>query len=279
MAALGGHAMFLGKEDIQLGVNESLHDSSVVISSMVSAMVARVNAHSDVADLAKYSSVPVINALSDDYHPLQTIADFLTISEAFPYSGNPADADADSTATANSGLGLEGLKIAWIGDANNVLFDLAIGAQKLGVHLSVATPKGYEIPSAFRDIINTSALDLDTSSRGSLSETNIPEEALKDADILVTDTWISMGREAEKIQRLKDFEGYQITPELIKRGGAKENWRFMHCLPRKPEEVDDAVFYGPNSLVWTEAENRLWGAICEFHLTCVRHVRDVGSES
>ena len=246
---LGGHPMFLGKEDIQLGVNESLYDTSVVISSMVSAIVARVNGHDDVADLAKHSSVPVINALSDLYHPLQTIADFLTIHEAYPTSqtGNPKT------------LGLEGLKIAWIGDANNVLFDLAIGAQKLGVEVAVATPKGYEIPATMREIILAQSKGVEKP--GSLSETNVPEEALKNADIVVTDTWVSMGQEAEAKKRIKAFEGFQITKDLIERGGARENWSFMHCLPRHPEEVADEVFYSPRSLVFQEAENRLWAAI------------------
>jgi ornithine carbamoyltransferase len=121
--------MFLGKDDIQLGVNESLYDTSLVISSMVSCMVARVGPHSDVADLAKHSSVPVINALSNDYHPLQIIADFLTIHEAFP-------ASVSRSLSAVPSLGLEGMKIAWIGDSNNVLFDLAIAAVKLGVDIS-----------------------------------------------------------------------------------------------------------------------------------------------
>jgi len=242
---MGGHPMFLGSQDIQLGVNESLYDTSVVISSMVSAMVARVNAHDDVANLAKHSSVPVINALSDLYHPLQTIADFQTLHEAFP---------STQTSSNSSSLGLEGMKLAWVGDANNVLFDLAIGAAKLGVQISVATPKGYEIPAFMRDIINSS------SSTPTLTETNVPEEAVKDADILVTDTWVSMGQEAEAKKRLKDFEGFQITKELAQRGGAKESWKFMHCLPRHPEEVSDEVFYSPVSLVFQEAENRLWAA-------------------
>jgi ornithine carbamoyltransferase len=251
VALMGGHPMFLGKEDIQLGVNESLYDTSVVISSMVSCIVARVNGHNDVANLAKHSSVPVINALSDLYHPLQTIADFLTIHEAFP-SSQSADVE---------GLGLEGLKIAWVGDANNVLYDLAIGAMKLGVDISVATPKGYEIPATMRQIIQDAAKT--SPKAGSLIETYVPEEAVKNADILVTDTWISMGQEAEKVARLKAFEGFQITPELAKRGGAKEGWKFMHCLPRHPEEVSDEVFYSPKSLVFQEAENRLWAAICK----------------
>lgn len=251
VATMGGHPMFLGKDDIQLGVNESLYDTSLVISSMTSCMVARVGPHSDVADLAKHSSVPVINALSNDYHPLQTIADFLTIHEAFPSKGASA-----------SSLGLDGMKIAWIGDSNNVLFDLAIAAVKLGVDISVASPKGYTIPAFMKQIINAAAEGV--SSPGKLTETNVPEEAIKDADILVTDTWVSMGQEEESKKRMAAFAGYQITNELAKRGGAKEGWKFMHCLPRHPEEVADEVFYSPRSLVFTEAENRLWAAICKF---------------
>jgi len=215
---------------------------------MTAAIVARVGPHSDVADLAKHSSVPVINALSDLYHPMQIIADFLTIIESYPSS-------------SKSSLGLEGMKIAWIGDANNVLFDLAIGATKLGVDIAVATPKGYEIPQAMRSIIEQSAAT--APKPGKLFETTIPEEAIKNADILVTDTWVSMGQEEETARRLKAFEGFQITSELAKRGGAKDNWTFMHCLPRHPEEVSDEVFYGPRSVVFREAENRLWAAVCK----------------
>ena len=247
--------MFLGKDDIQLGVNESLYDTSLVISSMVSCMVARVGPHSDVADLAKHSSVPVINALSNDYHPLQIIADFLTIHEAFP-------ASVSRSLSAVPSLGLEGMKIAWIGDSNNVLFDLAIAAVKLGVDISVSSPEGYEIPQRMREVILSSSEGVSKS--GKLTETNIPEEAIENADILVTDTWVSMGQEEETAKRLKSFAGYQITSDLAKRGGAKEGWKFMHCLPRHPEEVADEVFYSPRSLVFTEAENRLWAAICEF---------------
>lgn len=219
---------------------------------MVSCIVSRVGPHSDVADLAKHSSVPVINALSDAFHPLQIIADFLTIHEAFPSSSSPSR-------SLVPGLGLEGLKIAWVGDANNVLFDLAIGAMKLGVDVAVATPKGYEIPSYMREIIKQASDSSEAS--GTLVETNVPEEAVKGADILVTDTWVSMGQEEEKAKRLSDFAGFQITADLAHRGGAKPNWRFMHCLPRHPEEVSDEVFYSPKSLVFPEAENRLWAAI------------------
>lgn len=245
---MGGHPMFLGKDDIQLGVNESVYDTSVVISSMVSCIVARVAKHSDVADLAQHSTVPVINALCDSFHPLQIIADFLTIYESFPTKGGPL-----------SGLGLEGLKIAWVGDANNVLFDLAIGATKMGVDMAVATPKGYEIPADMLDIIQGAGQGVPNA--GKLTQTNIPEEAVKDADILVTDTWVSMGQEEEAKKRMRAFEGFQITADLAKRGGAKEGWKFMHCLPRHPEEVSDEVFYSPRSLVFPEAENRLWAAI------------------
>lgn len=227
-------------------VNESLYDTSLVLSSMTSAIVARVGPHSDVATLAKHSAVPVINALSDAYHPTQIIADLLTITESHP-------------STSSTSLGLEGLKVSWIGDANNVLFDLAIGCVKLGIDISVATPKGYEIPSAMRDVILHAA---ETSPRaGRLIETNVPEEAAKDADILVTDTWVSMGQEEEAAKRIKAFDGFQITSELAKRAGAKDKWEFMHCLPRHPEEVSDEVFYGPRSVVFREAENRLWSAL------------------
>jgi ornithine carbamoyltransferase len=233
---LGGHPMFLGSQDIQLGVNESLYDTSVVISSMVSGIVARVGPHSDIANLAKHSSVPVINALCDTYHPMQILADFACISQ-------------------NLGHNLKGLKMAWVGDANNVLFDMCIGARKLGIDMSVATPQGYEIPKTISDLIEQ------IDGPGMLFETNTPEEAVKDADIIVTDTWVSMGQEGEKAKRLKAFTGYQVTEEMAKRGGAVENWKFMHCLPRHAEEVSDEVFYGERSLVFPEAENRLWAAI------------------
>lgn len=245
IAAMGGHPMFLGKEDIQLGVNETLRDSGVVISSMVSGIVARVGPHSDVEGLAQHSSVPVVNGLSDSYHPFQTVADFLTVSEAFGKGGKY--------------LGLEGLKMAWIGDANNILFDLAIGAAKLGVNLAVATPEEYRIPDVMRAVIKKAA---DSAPQpGTLTETTVPEEAIKGADILVTDTWVSMGQEEEMAKRMKAFAGYQITSEMAKRGGANPGWKFMHCLPRHPEEVADEVFYGPRSLAFQEAANRLWAAI------------------
>jgi ornithine carbamoyltransferase len=238
VVALGGHPMFLGKDDIQLGVNESLYDTSKVISSMVSGIVARVGPHSDIANLAKDSSVPVINALCDTYHPMQIIADFATLTQTY------------GTTAGN----LSGMKIAWVGDANNVLFDMCIAARKLGVDMAVATPTGYEIPEKMK-------VEFKAAGSGILTETNAPEEAVKDADIIVTDTWVSMGQEKEVQQRMNAFAGYQVTEELARRGGAKEDWKFMHCMPRHPEEVSDEVFYGDRSLVFPEAENRLWAAI------------------
>lgn len=214
-------------------------------------MLVRGGDHADVATLAKHSTVPIINSLTNDFHPLQTIADFLTIHEAFP-----------SKSASVSSLGLEGLKIAWIGDSNNVLFDLAMAAIKCGVDIAVASPEGYKIPAAMKELILSQAQGL--MSPGRLMETSAPEEAIRDADILVTDTWISMGQEEESAKRLRAFAGYQITNELAKRGGAKEGWKFMHCLPRHQDEVADEVFYSPRSLVFPEAENRLWAAVGEF---------------
>lgn len=219
---------------------------------MTSCMVARVGPHSDVATLAEHSSVPVINALSNDFHPLQTIADFQTIKEMF----------AARAPTASS-LGLEGLKVAWVGDSNNVLFDLATACVMMGVDISVASPAGYGIPDTTRQLIMSVGTGLN--SPGKLTETEVPEEAIKDADVLVTDTWVSMGQEEEAQKRLKAFAGYQITNELALRGGAKPDWRFLHCLPRHSEEVDDDVFYGPRSMVFPEAENRLWAAVGTLH--------------
>ncbi|KAH9898827.1 ornithine carbamoyltransferase [Xylariomycetidae sp. FL2044] len=269
VAMMGGHPMFLGKDDIQLGVNESLHDTSKIISSMTSCMVARVGPHSDVVELARHSSVPVINALSDDFHPLQIIADFLTIHEASSSGGE--NSPADPNAPPRLLLLPPGLKVAWVGDANNVLFDLAIGCLKLGVDIAVAAPRGYGIPGPMAKFIRDQAPPAAAAGgsdngggggggAGTLTEYEVPEEAVKDADFIVTDTWVSMGQEAETQKRLRDFEGFQVTNELAARGGAKKDWKFMHCLPRHPEEVADEVFYSPRSLVFQEGENRLWAA-------------------
>ena len=194
--------------------------------------------------------MPVVNALSDRFHPMQAVADLLTMREAF------------APGAGGEGLGLEGRKVAWCGDPSNVFVDLAIGALKLGADVAIAAPAAYAMPRATRDFIVAAAKDAPRP--GVLTETEAPEEAVKGADVLVTDTFVSMGQEAEAAERVRAFAGYQVSSELAKRGGAKEGWRFMHCMPRhlgEGAEVTDEVFYGPRSLVFDEAENRLWAAI------------------
>lgn len=238
-AHFGAQPMFLGKDDIQLGVNESMYDTTKVISSMTSCIFARVNSHQDILDLCKDSSVPIINSLCDMYHPLQAITDILSIKEAFGKT--------------------EGLKLAWIGDANNVINDLAIASLKAGISVSVLIP----LSVTFDQSIVATANEIVAESKGKLSfeVVNDPSEALQNANVIVTDTWISMGEEAEKETKLKQFAGYQITQEMLAKGKIAENWRFMHCLPRHQEEVADDVFYSDNSIVFEEAENRLYAAM------------------
>ncbi|PWY98291.1 putative ornithine carbamoyltransferase precursor [Testicularia cyperi] len=256
-ASLGGTGLFLAPSDIQLGVNESLYDTAKVVSSMVDGIMARVGGHDEVEMLAKHSTVPVINALSARYHPTQILADLQTMLEVYPTSA--------SSSTSSKLASLAGLKVAWVGDSNNILNDMLVAYPRLGIHLSVATPKG----SAYaRDELvwgtmqdGLSALSKSGSSSvamGQVTWTNDPLEAVKDADVIVTDTWISMGDEAQKDQRLRDFKGFQVTEEMAKKGGAKPDWKFMHCLPRKGDEVDDEVFYSNRSVVFPEAENRKW---------------------
>ncbi|CAI2173457.1 15568_t:CDS:2 [Funneliformis geosporum] len=249
---LGGHPMFLGSQDIQLGVNESLLDTSKVVSSMVDGIMARVGSHSDIETLARYSTVPVINALSDKYHPTQILADLMTLHETYgPQPSSPSSYVAHQTHPSQT---LPGLRVAWIGDGNNILHSMMVTFPKLGIGLNVATPKGYE-PN--EEIIKHAQSEA-KSSQTHLMFSSDPREAIKDADVIVTDTWISMGQEEEKVQRIKDFAGFQITSQLAKEGGAKSDWKFLHCLPRKQEEVSDEVFYSPRSLVFQEAENRKW---------------------
>lgn len=231
-ALLGGHPCFLTSQDIHLGVNESSTDTARVLSGLCDIVLARVYSHSTLEELAKDATIPIINGLSDLYHPIQILADFLTLQEHYGK--------------------LEGLTVSWIGDGNNVLHSFMMTAAKLGVHLQIATPKGYE-PDAS---VIQEAQRLSKQHGTRLDMTSDPMEAAKGSDVLVTDTWVSMGQEEEKKKRLKDFHGYQITK---KTGGvANPDWTFLHCLPRKPEEVDDEVFYSQRSLVFPEAENRKW---------------------
>lgn len=278
--SLGGHPMFLGPSDIQLGVNESLYDTAKIVSSMADGIIARVGGHDEIEVstcnisvnlrlltltfniqlLAKESDVPVLNALSARYHPTQILADLQTMIEDPLLSVKMNASKSASGSDENADLGvlapLKGLKVAWVGDSNNILADMLVAYPRLGIDLSVAVPKGYD-----RDEIvwgeMQDGLRIPTSWRkGEVEWTNDPAQAVRDADVIVTDTWISMGDEASKDQRLRDFSGYQVTEALCK--NAKPDWKFMHCLPRKQNEVDDQVFYGDRSIVFPEGENRRW---------------------
>lgn len=197
-------------------------------------VLARVYAHSDIEELCRLCEKPVINALSDAHHPLQLLADMLTLNEHFG--------------------SFEGRTLAWVGDGNNILASFLSAAGALRFNVRYATPRGYEPDAA----ILARARALAAANGVTIVGTNDPLEAVRGASAIVTDTWVSMGQEAEAAKRKKSFEGYQVTEEMAIRGGASSDWRFLHCLPRKPQEVDDSVFYGPRSLVWDEAENRKW---------------------
>jgi len=235
MSLLGGHALFLGPSDIQLGVNESLRDTAYVLSRFNSHILARVFAHSDVLELAKHATeTPVINALSDLHHPLQTLADLMVLEEHFGRGG------------------LKGKTLAWVGDGNNVLHDLMLGAVKLGMNVRVATPVGYEPNERILGITK----DLASDNACTVYSTTDAQEAVTSSDVIVTDTWVSMGQEDEYKKRVQEFAGYQVTGKLM--AHANDGAVFLHCLPRHQEEVDDEIFYSDKSLVWGEAENRMW---------------------
>lgn len=237
-AQLGGHALFLGSEDIQLGKSETLADTAQVLSRFNDAILARVFGHADIEELCRHARVPVINALSDAHHPLQGLADLMTLEERF---GNVA-----------------GLTVAWVGDGNNILHTLLSAAPRAGFSVRFATPPGYEPDAAVLARAAREAAAAGVSVAGS----HDPLEAVRGAHCIVTDTWVSMGQEAQDAARRAAFRGFQVTHELARRGGAREDWAFLHCLPRKAEEVDDAVFYDARrSLVFDEAENRKWSVM------------------
>jgi len=233
MSLLGGHALFLGPSDIQLGVNESMRDTASVLSRFNDLILARVYDHDDITELAKYSSVPIINALSDLHHPLQTLADLMALQQHF-------------------GKDLSGKTVAWVGDGNNVLHDLMFGSLKMGMNVQIATPTGYE-PDA--DIM-AKGIALSEENGVTLTTTTVADDAVNGADVVVTDTWVSMGQEDEYERRVKEFDGYQVNKELM--GKANDGAVFLHCLPRHIEEVTDEVIYSDASLVFPEAENRMW---------------------
>lgn len=235
MGLLGGQALFLGPSDIQLGVNESMRDTALVLSRFNSLILARVFSHNDITELAKYATVPVINALSDLHHPLQTLADLMALEDHF--------------GTEN----MRGKTLAWVGDGNNVLHDLMLGSAKLGMNVRIATPQGYECNPEILEKTRQLAKENGTED---VFLTNIAAEAVTNSDVVVTDTWVSMGQEDEYAKRMKEFDGYQVNKVLMNK--ANEGAVFLHCLPRHPEEVSDEVFYSDASLILPEAENRMW---------------------
>eukprot|EP00588_Corethron_pennatum_P009904 CAMPEP_0194265750 /NCGR_PEP_ID=MMETSP0169-20130528/883_1 /TAXON_ID=218684 /ORGANISM="Corethron pennatum, Strain L29A3" /LENGTH=363 /DNA_ID=CAMNT_0039006281 /DNA_START=57 /DNA_END=1148 /DNA_ORIENTATION=- len=234
MSLLGGHALFLGPQDVQLGVNETMRDSANVLSRFNDLILARVYGHADVMELAEHSRVPVINALSDLHHPLQTLADLMTLEERYGVDGLP------------------GKTVAWVGDGNNVLHDLMIGAAKVGMNVRIATPEGYDCDRGLLEATEKIAAE----ENASVYSTHDPDEAVTGSDVVVTDTWVSMGQEEEYKKRVADFTGYQVNDALMAR--SNEGSVFLHCLPRHQEEVANEVFYSERSLVFPEAENRMW---------------------
>lgn len=231
---LGAHALFLSPSDIQLGVNESMRDTACVLSRFNSIILARVFAHSDVTELAQYATVPVINALSDMHHPLQTLADIMAMQQHFGKDN------------------LEGKTVSWVGDGNNVLHDLMLGSALLGMNVQIATPKGYEPNANILERTNKLA----ATSGSKVMTTTVADEAVAGAHAIFTDTWISMGEEDQKETKMKEFAGYQVNNALMSK--ADPDAVFLHCLPRHAEEVADEVFYGKQSIVFPEAENRMW---------------------
>jgi ornithine carbamoyltransferase len=233
MFQLGGHALFLGGEQIQVQRGETLADTAKVLSGYVDGIVARVFSQQDVVDLARHGTVPVINGLSDQLHPCQALADFFTLKEL---KGQ-----------------LSGLKLAYVGDGNNVCNELMFGAVKLGVSMSVACASGYE-PNQL--IVKAAMREAQKSRSAAPTVLADPVMAVSGADAVYTDVWTSMGQEGEAEKRLQAFEGFCVTPKMM--SGAKANAVFMHCLPaHRGEEVAPEVIDGPQSIVFRQAENRL----------------------
>ena len=229
---LGGYPLTLLKNDIQLGKSETVGDTSQVLSRFLGAMTYRCYAHADVEELAKHATVPVINALSDKHHPCQSAADLMTVLEHFSE--------------------LDDLKIAWVGDGNNVLHDLALACAILGIDIHYAIPKGYEPDQDVMDRVHALA----EKNGSSLVQTNDPVEAVKDAHVVYTDVFISMGEEHLK-DKIASFDGFQVNEKLV--DNMDDNWKFMHCLPaHRGDEVTDWVMDHEHSIVFDQAENRMW---------------------
>ncbi|MBQ3181151.1 MAG: ornithine carbamoyltransferase [Clostridia bacterium] len=232
MYQLGGSALFLSSNDIQLGRGETIYDTANVLSRFLDGIMIRTYKQSDVEDLAKYGQIPIINGLTDLVHPCQILADFQTIRE---HKGK-----------------LKGLKLAYIGDGNNMAHSLLYGGAKVGMEIAVATPKQYECDP---EVVKNAKEDAKATGT-KLTLTNDPVEAIKDADVVYADTWVSMGQESEKAEKVKVFKDFQINKELF--SYAKPDAIFLHCLPAyRGYEVTEDVIDGPNSVIFDEAENRL----------------------
>jgi ornithine carbamoyltransferase len=232
MKQLGGDCIYLSPPEVGLGERETPADVARVLSRYVSAIAARTYEQATVMELAKYATVPVINALSDGEHPCQALADFLTIREK---KGR-----------------LKEITVAFIGDGNNVANSLALGGGLAGMHMRFSSPAGYEVPG---DVLSQAG-DFGRASGGTVELVRDPEEAVRDADVVYTDVWASMGQEREAAIRKEDFSGFTVDKTLM--GRAKSDAIFMHDLPaHRGEEVTDEVMEGPQSVVFDQAENRL----------------------
>ena len=232
VARLGGHAIFTRGDELQLGRGEPLADTARVISRMCAAAFIRTYSHADVEELARHSTIPIINALTDDHHPLQALADLMTITE---HLGS-----------------LRGKTLAWVGDGNNVFHSLAEAAALAGMHVRIAAPEGYEAsPAVMATAAATAAMH-----GGSVLAVRDPALAVAQADVVVTDVFVSMGEEAQAEAKLAAFRGYQVDSALMAQ--AAPTAIFLHCLPaHRGEEVTSEVIDGPQSVVWDEVENRL----------------------
>jgi ornithine carbamoyltransferase len=232
IADLGGLALDLSTSELQLGRGEAIRDTALVLSRYLDAILIRTFSQDDVVELAEHAPIPVINGLTDEFHPCQALADALTVEERF---GD-----------------MPGVRVAYVGDGNNVCHSLMVACAKLGASVVVATPPGYE-PS--ETVVGWArAAGAETGARVEL--VHDPEAAADGADVIYTDTWTSMGQEAERERRLAAFAGFLVDERLL--GRASERAVVMHCLPAHPgEEIAPEVLYGPRSAAWDQAENRL----------------------
>jgi ornithine carbamoyltransferase len=228
MYELGGHALFLNPRDLQLGRGEEIRDTARALSRYVHGVMIRAYHHSTLEEYARYSAVPIINGLSNREHPCQVLADLLTLRER---------------------LGsLEGIRVAWIGDGNNVCHSLILSAALTGIRVTVATPPDYRPDPGIVAVA--------MKGKGKVTLTRDPAVAVKDADAVYTDVWVSMGEEEERARRLQAFQGYTLTETLL--SSAADRAIVLHCLPaHRGEEITDGVLEGPASAVWDQAENRL----------------------